>query len=237
MSEVPGARSTVRLSQPADLDAVMALREARAWREGSSGSTGGFLLGSDREQYREHVAHGRVMVSLDGEGRVEAFSVVLDDGAFRASDLWARRHHADVPIEVMARFEGARLAYFDQLVALPGRGWASVRVAFRHAVDSMHRHDALLATTVVEPVVNGAALPVLHDLGFVVVGHVEEEYPRIGRLRSAVHLLTRAAFDRRMARPDARRFAAVVGAVAGHDALPVRAVEPGRSRQRAARAG
>jgi hypothetical protein len=205
----------VRLGRPTDLDALVALREARAWREAdATGAQGGFLLGSDREQYREHVAHARVMVSLDRHGGIDAFSVVLDDVAFRASELWERRHHADVPAELVARFEGARLAYFDQLVALPGRAWASVRLAFRHVVDAMRRHDAMLATTVVAPVVNGAALPFLREVGFEVVGHVEETYPRIGRLRSAVHLLTRDAFDRRMARPDARRFAAMVGAVA-----------------------
>ena len=205
----------VRRGQLADLDALVALREIRAWRGTSSSAPGGFLLGSDRAHYGEHVVHGRVMVSIGRDGGIAAFSVVLDDDAFRASELWESRHHADVPVDLMARFEGARLAYFDQLVAHPGRGWASARVAFRHAVDAMQRHDALLATTVIEPVINGAALPFLRELGFEVVGHVEEVYPRIGRLRSAVHLLARDAFDRRMALPDARRFAAVVGAAAG----------------------
>jgi len=91
----------------------------------------------------------------------------------------------------------------------------------------MRRHDALLATTVVEPVVNGAALPFLREVGFEVVGHVDEAYPRIGRLRSAVHLLTRDAFERRMVRPDARRFGALVGAGDGHDAPPRQPSAPG----------
>ena len=215
-----GGRGTVRLAQAADLDALVALREARAWRDTAADAAGGFLLGSDREQYRVHVEHGRVMVSFERGGGVAAFSVVLDDDAFRASSLWELRHHADVPIELLARFDGARLAYVDQLVARPGRGWASVRVAFRHAVAAMQQHDALLATTVVEPVVNGAALPLLRELGFEVVGHVTETYPRIGHLRSAVHLLTREAFDRRLAQPDARRFAAwVTGRAATADSM------------------
>jgi hypothetical protein len=206
----------VRPGEPADLDGLVALREARAWRaDAPSGAPGGFLLGSDRDQYREHVSHGRVMVSQGRDGGIDAFSVVLDDDAFRASVLWEQRHHAEVPAELVGRFERARLAYFDQLVARPGRAWASTRLAFHHVVDAMRRHDALLATTVVEPVVNGAALPFLREVGFEVVGHVSETYPRIGRLRSAVHLLTRDAFERRMARPDARRFAALVGVAEG----------------------
>ena len=88
--------------------------------------------------------------------------------------------------------------------------WASARLAFTHAADAMRRHDALLATTVVEPIVNGAALPFLREFGFHLIGHVSETYPRIGRLRSALHLLTHDAFEQRMARPDARRFAALV---------------------------
>lgn len=217
----------VRRGEPADLDAMAALREARAWRDDApSGAPGGFLLGSDRDQYREHVAHGRVMVSQGRDGGIDAFSVVLDDDAFRASELWARRRHADVPAELVARFERARLAYFDQLVARPGRAWAGARLAFHHLVAAMRRHDALLATTVVEPVVNGAALPFLREVGFEVVGHVEEAYPRIGRLRSAVHLLTRDAFERRMARPDARRFGAVVGVAGARGDPPRRRPRP-----------
>jgi len=208
-----GRRPVVRLAEAADLDGLVALRETRAWRDDAQpGAPGGFLLGSDRDQYREHVARGHVLVSHGRDGGIDAFSVVLDDDAFRASDLWAQHHHAEVSAELVARFEHARLAYFDQLVARPGRAWASARLAFHHMVDTMRRHDALLATTVVAPAVNGAALPFLREVGFEVVGHVDEIYPRIGRLRSAVHLLTRDAFERRMARPDARRFGALVGA-------------------------
>jgi len=211
--DLDGRRPVVRRAEIADLDGLVALRETRAWRDDAlPGAPGGFLLGSDRDQYREHVARGRVMTSQGRDGGVDAFSVVLDDAAFRASELWAQRHHADVPAELVARFEGARLAYFGQLVARPGRAWASARLAFHHMVDTMRRHDAMLATTVVEPVVNAAALPFLREVGFEVVGHVDEIYPRIGRLRSAVHLLTRDAFERRMARPDARRFGPLVGA-------------------------
>jgi len=209
-------RRAVRPGEPTDLDGLVALREARAWSDDAPlGAPGGFLLGSDRDQYRAHLAGGHVMVSVANGGGIDAFSVILDDDAFRASELWTRRHHADVPLELVARFEDARLAYFDQLVARPGRAWASARLAFTHMVDAMRRHDALLATTVVEPVVNAAALPFLREVGFDVVGHVEETYPRVGRLRSAVHLLTHDAFERRMVQPDARRFGALVGAGEG----------------------
>ena len=211
----PGARratprrgAVVRLAEPSDLDGLVALREARAWRaDAPPTAAGGFLLGSDREHYRDHVAHGRVMVTPAAAGGLDAFSVVLDDAAFRASDLWERRRHADVPAELVARFEHVRLAYYDQLVARPGRAWASTRLAFHHVVEAIRRHDAMLATTVVAPVVNAAALPFLREIGFELVGHVDETYPRIGRLRSALYLLTRDAFERRVARPDARRFA------------------------------
>ena len=214
----------VRRGELGDLDCLAALRAARAWRDGAPrGAPGGFLLGSDREQYRAHLALGHVMVSLAHDGGIDTFSVILDDADFRASDLWARRHHAEVPAELVTQFEDARLAYFDQLVARPGCGWASARLAFIHVVDTMRRHDALLATTVVEPVVNSAALPFLRAFGFHVIGYVDEAYPRIGRLRSALHLLTRDAFERRLARRDAQRFAALVG-VGGDDAEPPDAV-------------
>jgi hypothetical protein len=204
------ARSFVRPAIEADLDAVVALRAARAWDPGAASSRGGFLLGSTREAYACAIARGQMLVVEGGRspyGDLEAFSIVLSSPAFRASPLWARRHEARVPPDLLKRFETARLAYFDQLVARTDRGASGTRVAWHHVTSIMADHDAMLATTVVEPVVNPAAIPLLQAVGFEHIGHVDEVYPEIGSLRSALHLLVRDVFERRLASPRARRFA------------------------------
>jgi hypothetical protein len=199
----------LRWAAEEDVEGLLTLREARAWAgvAGAGGrSAGGFLLGCTREQYREHVAAGAVLLGV-GPGRdVAGFSVVWDDARFRASALFERRQRAEVPPALVARLLASRVAYFDQLVTLPGRPWLAARLAYAHLCAAMRAHDAVLATTVTAPVVNEAALPFLAAMGFAVVGSLSERYAQVGDVRSAVYLLEAATLHERRRAPVVRRF-------------------------------
>jgi hypothetical protein len=50
-------------------------------------------------------------------------------------------------------------------------------------------HALVLTTTVIEPVVNRAAVPYLDRVGAEPVGRIEEHYPSVGRVVSAIHAI------------------------------------------------
>lgn len=102
--------------------------------------------------------------------------------------------------------EGRRVAYFDQLVAEARQEWLSARLAYLHLLSVFERHDAVLATTVMEPIENRAALPYLEATGFLTLGAIDEHYPEIGDLRSRIHVLTKKRFEEVRRSPLARRF-------------------------------
>lgn len=181
------------LVRPATGDDVAALLALRAgltprWREPFTPAAGGFLLGSTEETYRAHVANGCVWVG-ETRGLVEAYSVVLPDAVLRTTEVYAKRHQADLPPGLVERLEAARVAYFDQLAARPGYGATATRLAYLHLLDACASHDAVLATTVVEPVVNRAAVPLLEAVGFTAVGSIAEHYPDVGAITSRVYLV------------------------------------------------
>lgn len=180
-----------------DLDAVLAIKRAlpmpHAGHERSETSSGGFLLGSDAQTYAELLAVARMWL-LEIAGVAVGFSVTLDDPVLRASPVWARRPliqwHADFdPDAALAR----RIGYFDQLAVLPrlrSRYWGAA-LALRALAELIEdeAHDLVLTTTVLEPIVNRAALPYLARVGARTVGRLAERYEGVGPIVSAIHAI------------------------------------------------
>lgn len=196
-SGVSGTTGNVRLAEPRDVPALSAIRSALTLqvgtlRAGVAPRARGFLLGSAPETYAMYVAAGAVMVAEVG-GRVVAYSVVLPDALLRRSEVYAKRNQAGLEPGLLEWLERSRVAYYDQLASLPGHAALAVNLAYRHLRCAIEVHDAVLATTVVEPVLNEAAVPLLVGVGFRPVGEVEEVYPEVGRIRSRVHAVTREA--------------------------------------------
>lgn len=196
----PAVGLSLRPATQADVAALGALKGALALQPPSTANTEdqagarGFLLGSSAETYAVYVAAGAVLLAEAG-GRLVAYSVVLPDELLRSSEVYEKRHQAGIAPELLARLERSRVAYFDQLAALPGHGVLAVRLAYEHLLLAMETHHAVLATTVVEPMRNVSAVPLLLGVGFVPVGEVDEPYPEVGRIRSCVYAVTREAVE------------------------------------------
>lgn len=207
----------VRPAVASDVDQLLAIKSRLALRperrEAPVGATlraGGFLLGTSREAYADYIELGCVLVAERGSA-VVAFSVVLSDAVLRSAPVYAKRGEAGIAPALLERLEHARVAYFDQLAAQPGHGAAAPGLAYRHLLTALATHDAVLATTVVEPVENLAAVPLLRAVGFVPVGVIDEAYPEAGRIRSRVYLAERAAVDAVRATRRAARFERRIG--------------------------
>lgn len=190
----------LRRADPGDLDAILTIQRqlpmpspGQAKAEADS-----FLLGSDADGYARMLESDRMWL-LVAEDQAIGFTLTLDEALFRASLLWDRRD----AIEWRPDFESAvaldqRVAYFDQLAVLPGirrREWSAC-LALRALAEliSDEGHEQVLTTTVVEPVVNRAALPYLAHLGARRIARLDEHYPEVGPIVSALHLIEARGF-------------------------------------------
>ena len=158
-------RFRLRRAQPADVGAMLEVKQAL--RVGAR-VRGGFLLGTDAAGYQARIAAGNSWV-LAADEAVVGFAVVLPDPAFRGSEVWARRDQVQWtggwdPASVDVQ----RLGYFDQLAVrtdVPGARRWGLALAYRAAREHFAAHDALVATTVLEPIRNVAAVPYLRRAG------------------------------------------------------------------------
>lgn len=220
-----GRGARLRRAEIGDLASMLAIKRALPMPDGSDTNSGGFLLGSDEATYARLLAVARVWL-LERDGVAVGFSVTLDDPVLRASPVWARREH----IEWAAGFEpdallDRRIAYFDQLAVLPqlrSRYWGAALAvrALSELIDDAD-HELVLTTTVVEPIVNRAALPYLARVGAREVGRIVEHYAEVGTIVSAIHLIEAARCRELLGRlhaaglPATRQVLAASGAVHG----------------------
>jgi len=199
----------LRRATLADLDAIVAIKRSLPMPSmpsmpgGEQTSAGGFLLGSEVEVYGRLLAVARVWL-LELDGLVAGFSLTLDDPVLRASPVWARRDAIDWdPGFDVAAALGRRIGYFDQLAVLPNirrRYWGAALAlqALAEQFDDAG-HDLVLTTTVIEPIVNRAALPYLARVGARRCGSIEEHYPDVGRVVSTIHVIEAERYREQLA--------------------------------------
>ena len=193
-------RPTPRPGTPEDVPAMLAIKRALAMPAHAGRgelARGGFLLGSDPATYAALTAAGQVAV-LEASGQLIGFATTLDDATFRASEVWQRRAHiAWAPDFDPEALEPDRVAYFDQLAIRPtDQGeylgatlalWTLRRLLAPNGGD----HDHVFTTTLLTPRHNAAALPLMQRVGARQVGALEESYPDVGAVTSAIHHIHR----------------------------------------------
>ena len=212
-----------------DLSLLLAIRAGLPMPSSTTATqSGGFLLGSDPSTYQRLLEVGLVWI-LELDGEAAGFTLCLADPVLRASPLWARRHEAQwSPALPMEALLSRRIAYFDQLAVLPGlrsRLWGAA-LALR-ALDELFdpqapagEHDLVLTTTVIEPIVNAAALPYLARVGAQRIGTLDERYPAVGRVVSALHLIDAGAYRQHIGALARRPGPATRRVLAGARSLP-----------------
>ncbi len=185
----------LRRARPDDAACFARIKQALPMPEVAEAASGGFLLGTTEATYRQYIGAGHCLVALDAEDGIAGFGILFPDAVLRASDLWEKRDAARWSVAPES-FEHRRLAYFEQLAFLPGHRRAAIGLAYRLAHDAFMQGgaEAILTTTVLEPVTNGAALPFIAAAGGMHAGSIEEEYAGAGRILSDIHLIHRRDF-------------------------------------------
>jgi hypothetical protein len=188
----------LRRATASDLDAILLIKGGLAMPGPGQPETDSFLLGSDEGVYAQMLARARMWLLVADDLPI-GFTLTLADDLVRASPLWARR----ATIEWRAEFDAnteleGRVGYFDQLAVLPGirsREWSAC-LALRALAELIDDEacERVLTTTVVEPISNRAALPYLAHLGARQIAMLDEHYPQVGTIRSAMHLIEARGF-------------------------------------------
>lgn len=195
MSDFPWLGDAIlRRGRPSDVEAMLSLKERLAITREDDGDEGGFLLGSSAEVYTQ-LCHARRVTLLEIGGELAGLATSLDDAMFRASDVWARKDRVAWQDFSPAEVEADRVAYFDQLAVSPdfqSRYFGAMLALWTIEALFLEGHDHVLATTIVEPVVNSAALPLMEKVGARRIGRIEEDYHGVGRVTSVIHYIERA---------------------------------------------
>lgn len=159
-------------------------------------STGGFLLGTNENIYREYIDSSYCLVAETGN-EVTGFGIIFPDHVLRSSDIWLRRNSASWFVD-LAAYELQNLCYFEQFAFLPGHRRTAIALAYnitRWAFTS--GHNTLFTTTVNKPIRNLAAVPFINAAGGIKAGNIDEIYPVVGHINSDIYLLHAADFYNR----------------------------------------
>lgn len=149
-------------------------------------SSGGFLLGTDKETYLKYITNDYCLVAENQDGIV-GFGIMLKDESVKKSDVWTRRHQATWRIDI-TKYETKQLCYFEQLAFLKGHSRTVISLAYNltsWAFEEGHSH--LFTTTVKYPIMNLAAVPYILKASGKKVGNIDEVYPIIGQINSDIY--------------------------------------------------
>lgn len=175
----------VRVARLNDVPTLLAIKEELRF---VGSSRGGFLLGSDEIGYQRHVREGQVWV-LETHTSVVGFAITLGAAAFVKTPLWELRHKVSWT-ESPHAFASIGVGYFDQLAVRRGTSSrAAALLAFVALWNALATDRYVVTTTVVAPVQNAAAVPLIELVGGCRAGELDEVYDGFGHLRSAVWVI------------------------------------------------
>lgn len=185
----------IRRATPADVPTILEIKHALRLELEATTEDGGFLLGSSPQVY-EQLASIEAIALIERDGQLLGFSTMLNDVLFRSSEVFERREQIDwqgfSPQEILEE----PIAYFDQLAIRPDeqRGYIGAFLAM-HTMDTLTASSAhVFTTTLLEPIENRAALPLIHKIGGRQVGTLTEVYPDVGEVTSAIFHLAADAY-------------------------------------------
>lgn len=188
------ATAAIRKGTTRDLQAILELRAALPMPNQIQTKHGGFLLGSSPEQYLAYLSSGLVWI-LELKQEASAFCIAFPDKLLRQSEFWQRKNEIHwLSPEKKTKILDQRIAYLDQLAARPSpkaRYW-TIALAL-HVLDELFTdcsafsaHDFCVTTTVMKPICNQAAWPLLNRAKATRIGELDEYYPSVGEIKSAV---------------------------------------------------
>ncbi len=177
----------IRKAIASDVDGFVSIKDQLPLRYTDGRITrGGFLLGTDGKTYLHYILNDYCLIA-EKDGHMIGFGIILKDSSVKRSDIWQRRFDAQWNIKI-EDFEKKNICYFEQLAFVNGYSREVIKLAYNlvcWAFAAGHQH--LFTTTVREPILNLAAVPYIIKASGSLVGHIHENYPLIGAIRSDIY--------------------------------------------------
>lgn len=179
----------IRKANAQDAEAMLHIKNCLPLKKTDGSSTkGGFLLGTNKEQYLKYIEESHCLVAEENN-KVVGFGIVLKDQHLKTSDIWLRRKNAKWNIDI-ENYENINLNYFEQLAFLPGYRTLVVLLAYKLILNSINEGAKyIFATTVHKPILNLAAIPFILSVKGKWVGQIDEFYPIVGEILSDIYLI------------------------------------------------
>lgn len=206
-------RVAIRPAVPVDAEALLAIKEQLRLdlEHATEKHLGGFLLGTSFDEYQRFIERDEVLVAeCDEPRRVVGFAIALRHATLLDSALLQRAAQVQWEQAFRLQFDAHCFAFFEQLGMLPDPAYRvyAKYLAFAMTWRILQTHDALFTTVLQYPFVNTAALSFIRIVGFQWVGRIDEVYPEVGRIKSDVYYLERAAFAQAIGDPRFQNFVA-----------------------------
>ncbi len=189
-------RNLIRPSIPDDASDFLRIKERLALRSASGRSIqGGFLLGTDLETYKDYISSGNCLTAITDD-EIVGFGIAFSDTIFRSTAIWHRRHLIQGDMD-LTQWANRTMCYVEQLAVLPGHSRIALSLAYR-LVEAMFRsgHDLMITTTVSQPCLNLAAVPLILAVGGHKIGQIDEMYPQIGPITSDIYIVEADQFEK-----------------------------------------
>ena len=187
-------KTSIRIAELRDAAAFVAIKDQLPiTRTDGSTTTGGFLLGTDKETYKYYIENA-FCLTAECNHKIVGFGIIFTDEMLRNSDVWLRRKQANWSID-LTDWEDKKLCYFEQLAFLPGNRKLVLLLAYNLVKWVFDLgYETLFTTTVKQPVLNLAAIPFINAVEGILAGNIMEVYPEIGLINSDIYLIESELF-------------------------------------------
>ena len=184
----------IRKAREEDAEYFIEIKNKLSFKNVNGSTTkGGFLLGTNIEQYKEYIVNEIVLVAEVNE-RVVGFGIILNNDSVKKSEIWQKRNAVQWAINI-EEYTETPICYFEQLAFIPGYSRLVIQLCFQIVQIAFEKHKTLFTTTVHAPILNLAAVPYILRTGGTKIGVIQEHYPEIGALISDVYLISKTNFD------------------------------------------
>lgn len=184
----------IRKSILSDAESFIEIKNQLSFKtENNESISGGFLLGTDLDTYKEFIKNSYCLTALVNRNII-GFGIAFNNKTLRNSEIWEKRKSASWHIDLL-KLEQENIAYFEQLAFVKGHKLLAIQLAYNLVRIGFNKGaSTFMTTTVNKPIKNLAAVPFINASKGILAGNINEFYPIIGEINSDIYMIKKEDF-------------------------------------------